>query len=117
MREGNSTPKAGCGAEALGLSCWGPDHQILDDLHCAKQGEQLLREALVVSVNVEVLLHVIEGQLAVVVVKVDTHLARDEARWQGSEGHRQRLQLSAPLQPQGQVTCIGVEGLEAFPQS
>lgn len=60
--------------------------------------------------------HVIEGQLAVVVVEVDAHLAGDEAGWQGSEGHSQRLQLSAPLQPQGQVSCICVQGLEAFPQ-
>ncbi len=116
MAEGDSTPEAGCGAETFGLSCWRLDHQILDDLHCTKQGEQLLVEALVVGVNVEVFVHVVEGQLAAVVVEVDAHLAGDEARRQGGEGHGQRLQLGAPLQPQGQVTRICVQGLEAFPQ-
>lgn len=64
----------------------------------------------------EVFVYVIEGQLAVVVVEVDAHLAWDEALRQGGEGHGQRLQLSAPLQPQGQVPCVGVQRLEAFPQ-
>lgn len=51
-----------------------------------------------------------------VVVKVDAHLAGDEARRQGGEGHGQGLQLGAPLQPQGKVPRVGVERLEAFPQ-
>lgn len=63
-----------------------------------------------------VLLCVVEGQLAVVIVEVDAHLARDEARRQGRKGDCQGLQLSAPLQPQGQVTGICVQRLEAFPQ-
>lgn len=115
-RRENSTPETGCGAETVGLSCWGPDHQILDDLYCAEQGEQLLVEALIVGVNVQVFVHIVEGQLAVVVVEIDAHLAGDEARWQRSEGHGQRLQLGASLQPQGQVPRVGVQWLEAFPQ-
>lgn len=100
----------------MGLHCRGPDYQILDDLHCAKQGEQPLSEALIVGVNVGAAIHIIEGQLALVVVQVDAHLAGDEARWQGGEGHSQGLQLGAPLQPQGQVSRVGVQGLEALPQ-
>lgn len=116
MAEGDSTPEAGWGAETLGLCRRRLDHQILDDLHGAEQGEELLVKALIVGVNVAVFVHVVEGQLATVVVEVDAHLAGDEAGRQGSEGHRQCLQLSAPLQPQGQVTRIRVQGLEAFPQ-
>lgn len=110
------TPQAGSRAEAVGLCRWRPDHQILDDLHRSEQREQPLGEGLVVGVNVRAFVHVIEGQLPVVVVKVDAHLAGDEARWQGGEGHRQGLQLGAPLQPQGQVPRVCVEGLEALPQ-
>lgn len=60
--------------------------------------------------------HVIEGQLAVVIVEVDAHLTGDQARRQGGEGHRQGLELSAPLQPQGHVPGVSVQGLKAFPQ-
>lgn len=116
MAEGDSAPEAGYRAETLGLSCWRLDHQIPDDLHRTKQGEQHLSEALIVGVNVALLIHVIEGQLAMVVVKIDAHLAGDEARRQGCEGHCKCLQLSAPLQPHGQVTRICVQRLEAFPQ-
>ena len=52
VTEGNSAPEAGCGAETMGLRCWGRDHQILYDLHCTKQGEQLIIEALIIGVNV-----------------------------------------------------------------
>lgn len=114
--EGNSTPHARCGAQTLGFGCWRPDNQILDDLHCAKQWEKLLIEALVVGVNVEMFVHIIEGQLVVVIVEVDAHLAGDEAGWQRGEWHRQRLKLSAPLQPQGQVPRICVQRLKTFPQ-
>lgn len=116
MEEGDSTPEAGCRAETLGLSCRRLYHQILDDLHRTKQGKQHLGEALIVGVNVAVLVHVVEGQLAMVIVEIDANLAGDEARRQGCEGHSQCLQLRAPLQPQGQVARRRVQRLEALPQ-
>lgn len=64
----------------------------------------------------EVSVHVIEGELAVVVVKVDTHFPRYEILRQGGERHRQRFELRAPLQPQGQVARVSVQGFEAFSQ-
>lgn len=118
MPAGDSAPEAvwGQGADTVGLSVGGFDHQIADYLRGAEQGEQHLREALVVGVNVAALVHVVEGQLAVVVVEVDAHPARDEAGRQGGEGHGQRLQLGAPLQPQGQEARVRVQRLEAFPE-
>lgn len=112
----NLGPQAGRGAETVGLSCWRPDHEILNNLHCTKQREQPFGEGLIVGVDVQVFVHVVEGQLAVVIVEVDAHLTGDQAGWQGGEGDRQGFKLSAPLQPQGHVPGASVQRLEAFPQ-
>lgn len=91
-----------------------PDHHLTHHLHRPKHRVKLLCEPLTVCVDVCALLGVIEGQLPLLIVQVDSHPPWDEHL--GQEGRRcgQGLELGPPLQPEGEVSALSVERSVAF---
>ena len=112
---GRSVPEAGPRAEARLPDICRPNHQVSDHLHGPKNGEQLLCELFVVGVQVGALVHIIEGQLALLIVQVHPNLPGRRDVTQRRGGYREGLQINAPLQAEGQVACISVERAEAPP--
>lgn len=112
----SSVPEAGSGAEARLSDICRPYHQVFDHLHSPEHRVKLLCELLVIGVQVGALLHVVEGQLALLIVQVHPNFPGHHALWQRGGGHRQGFQICAPLQTEGQVACICVEWAEALPR-
>lgn len=111
----SSVPKAGPGAEARLSDIWRPDHKVLDHLHSPKHGVQFLSELLVERVQVGALLHVVERQLALLIVQVHSNFPGHQTLGQWGGRHCEGFQICAPLQTQAQVACVCVERAEALP--
>lgn len=108
-------PEAGPGAKARLSDVCRPYHQVFDNLHRPKHREQLLCELFVVGVQVGALLHVVEGQLALLIVQVHAYFPGRHALRQWCGGHRQSFQLRAPLQTEGQIARVGIKRPKALP--
>lgn len=110
-----SGPEAGPRAEAWLPDTRGPQHQLAQHLHSPKQRVELLCELLVVGVEVRALVHVVERQLALLVVQQQPHFPGRHRLWQLDGGNRKSLQVGAPVQTEAQVSRLRVEGAEALP--